>query len=264
MKIATWNVNSLRVRLPHLLQWLAANQPDIVALQETKVRDEEFPLEACKDMGFPYIVFKGMPSYNGVCFLSKLPIASSFSHSFDGKDDCRHLSVNINGINLHNIYIPAGGYEPDAEFNDKFAHKLRFLKELGEVFASSSELPNPKILLGDFNVAPLETDVWNHKQMLNVVSHTPVETNLLNSFQKAGYFIDAIRHFYPEPEHLYSWWSYRAADWQKSNRGRRLDHIWVSPDLSDCLDYATIFSAARGENRPSDHVPVLLEVKNCF
>ena len=116
------------------------------------------------------------------------------------------------------------------------------------------------IAVGDLNIATLETDVWSHKQLLSVVSHTPVEVERLGLLQRAGEFVDAVRHFVPPPERLYTWWSYRARDWTASNRGRRLDHIWVTPSLVEVLVEARVYRESRGWEKPSDHVPVMLTI----
>jgi len=145
---------------------------------------------------------------------------------------------------------------PDPALNAKFAHKLAFLDEM-EASAALRPAPSERaIVVGDLNVAPLECDVWSHKQLLNVVSHTPRECAKLLGVQKAGNWIDAVRTFVPEPTRLYTWWSYRALDWTQSDRGRRLDHIWVAPALADRLAAVAVSKDSRGWSRPSDHVPV--------
>ena len=136
------------------------------------------------------------------------------------------------GSIIHNFYVPAGGDIPDLSLNEKFAHKLQFLQELREWGGRRKASSAPAILVGDLNVAPLEHDVWSHKQLLDVVSHTPIETEALETLRQEAGWIDAMRHLRPQPEKIYSWWSYRSPDWQAANKGRRLDHIWVSGDLS--------------------------------
>jgi exodeoxyribonuclease-3 len=156
--------------------------------------------------------------------------------------------------------VPAGGDVPDPAANEKFAHKLRFLDEVRAYFAAERGDGRPMVALGDFNIAPLETDVWSHKQLLGVVSHTPVEVERLERLQSAGRFVDAVRHFVPREERLYTWWSYRARDWSRSDRGRRLDHIWLTPPLLGALARACVYRAARGWEKASDHVPVMIEL----
>ncbi len=260
MRVATWNINSVRLRLPLLKRLAREHSPDVICLQETKVVDDSFPRKAVASLGYRHIEIRGMKGYNGVAVLSRRPFESLESRVFCGRDDCRHVAVRIDGIDLHSLYIPSGGDVPDPATNDKFAHKLDFLDELAAWSQSLRCRPGPVAVVGDFNVAPLETDVWSHKQLLNVVSHTPIEVEKLNRAQADGAWVDAVRNFVPPEEKLYSWWSYRARDWAASDRGRRLDHIWVSPDLAPRLAHAEIVRAARGWDRPSDHVPVLVDL----
>lgn len=259
LTIATWNINSVRLRHNLLLKLAAAANPDIIALQETKTPDEFFPRQAITDLGYPHQLYRGMKGYNGVAILSKLPLTLLAGPDFCGRGDCRHLAARLpNGWELHNFYVPAGGDIPDPAQNDKFAHKLQFLAETTRYWQQAGR--GPKILLGDLNIAPLEHDVWSHRQLLDVVSHTPIEVAALAELQQAHGFVDAVRHFVPPHEKLYSWWSYRNRDWRKSDRGRRLDHIWVTPDLAPRLSAQRILKDARDWPQPSDHVPVLIEM----
>ena len=263
MKIATWNINSVRLRLGLIERLTHEAAPDVLCLQETKVVNDAFPAQALAEMGYVHQHFNGMKSYNGVAILSRIPLTDMKTRNWHGKDDCRHVYAKLpNGTELHCIYIPAGGDIPDPQENPKFAHKLGFLDEMAVWWKNQHKKSGtPQILLGDMNVAPLEHDVWSHKQLLDVVSHTPIEVAKLQAMQAANQWVDAVRHFVPEDQKLYSWWSYRATDWQTSNRGRRLDHIWVTPDLQPALKGYTILSDARGwEPKPSDHVPVMIEV----
>ncbi len=263
MRIISWNINSLRLRLSLLKQLIDISNPDIICLQETKVPDLLFPLTEIKKIGFMYNIFKGMKSYNGVCILSKYPLEIHDANSIEwcNKKDCRHLAVYFNYLNqkitLHNFYIPAGGDEPDPNINPKFLHKLNFLHETTLWFKQNKE-PNA-ILVGDFNIAPLEQDVWSHKQLLKVVSHTPIEVDKLNQWINTG-FLDAMREFIPPNKKLYTWWSYRSRNWEKSNRGRRLDHLWITPALRPYLSNIYVFKEARNWDKPSDHVPIMLEL----
>lgn len=262
MKIATWNINSVRLRIDHVLQFLKEEKPDALCLQEIKCANDQFPTKAFRAAGYPHQAVSGQPGYHGVAIVSKFPLKEEEVESFGGKDDCRHIAASLSGgVRLHNFYVPAGGDVPDPDENDKFAHKLAFLKDLARRFAPVSK--TKEILVGDLNVAPREHDVWSHKQLLSVVSHTPVEVDLLNAAIKAGRWIDVAREVVPEPEKLYSWWSYRAADWRASNRGRRLDHIWVTPALEKAAlslgrKGFSIRDDCRGWERPSDHAPALL------
>ena len=201
-----------------------------------------------------------MKGYNGVAILSKIPFTAPEIHARTGKDDCRHIAVQFEKFKLHNLYIPAGGYEPNPVKNPKFQHKLDFVDELTEFFDEHYDAKTPLIAVGDFNIAPYENDVWSHKQMRKVVSHTTVEIDLLNGMRDALGWIDTGRHFTPEDEKLYTWWSYRNKDWKKSNRGRRLDHIWVTDPLKVALKSHDVLVEARDYERPSDHVPVMIEL----
>lgn len=259
LSIATWNINSVRLRQDLVLRMAGQLRPDVICLQETKVPDPLFPREPFISAGYPYIAFSGMKGYNGVAVLSRLPIDSFATPHWCGKTDCRHLVASIAGVEIHNLYVPSGGDVPDPGVNDKFRHKLQFLDELTDWYRDSDRGGGPKVLVGDLNIAPLEHDVWSHKQMLKVVSHTPVEVDRLTRLQATLDWIDALRHFVPPDQKLYSWWSYRAQDWAASDRGRRLDHIWCTPDLRHRLRSATILRDARGWEQASDHVPVMAE-----
>lgn len=259
MKLATWNINSVRLRLGLVTRFLAEHQPDVLCLQETKVINDLFPAEPLKKAGFVHQAISGQKGYHGVAILSRLPFISMDVRSFCSKTDCRHVSVAFeNGVELHNFYVPAGGDVPDPDLNPKFAHKLDFLREMARMFdGRRGKRAARAILTGDLNVAPLENDVWSHKQLLNVVSHTPVETRLLEEARAAFDWVDVTRSRVPAQEKIYSWWSYRARDWEASDRGRRLDHIWIGQGLKGHVTEQTILKPARGWPRASDHVPVL-------
>ena len=261
MRLLTWNINSLRLRLPLLAEIVETLRPDVVCLQETKVPDALFPDEACRALGFPHIAHKGMKGYNGVAILSKIPLTDVSAPSRCGKDDCRHLIARINGVELHNLYIPAGGDIPDPEQNVKFAHKLEFLRELTAWFAGRAADHDRMVLVGDLNIAPLPTDVWSHKQLLNVVSHTPIEVDLLAELQASAQWVDAVRHFVPAELPLFTWWSYRSPDWSVNDRGRRLDHVWTTPPVAVGLRSALVARECRSWTQPSDHVPVLVDLE---
>ena len=261
MRIVTWNINSVRLRIGLLERLIAESDPDVLCLQETKVQDMHFPLLPLARLGYEHRLVHGMKSYNGVAILSRLPLKETGKMGWCEKQDCRHAFATLpGGIELHNYYIPAGGDIPDPEANPKFAHKLRFLSEIVAWWEGRRKPRRKAILLGDLNIAPLETDVWSHKALLDVVSHTPTEVEWLDKLQAAHGFIDAVRCFVPPSEKLYSWWSYRAADWRAADRGRRLDHIWVTPALGRRLKAAAILKDARGWEPPSDHAPVLVEL----
>ncbi len=261
VRVITWNINSVRLRLELVRRLLEEQQPDILCLQETKTPDDLFPREAFEALGYRDMLVHGMKGNNGVAILSRLPLAAATTRAWCDRFDCRHAIVELpQGIELHNIYVPAGGDIPDPEANPKFAHKLQFLDELGAWFAAERDAGRKMIAVGDLNIAPLETDVWSHKQLLTVVSHTPVEVERLAALQRAAGFVDAVRHFVPAEQRLYTWWSYRNRDWAASDRGRRLDHIWVTPPLAAALVAARVHRDSRGWEKASDHVPVAIEL----
>ncbi len=259
MRLVTWNINSLRLRLPLLQRLVQEEQPDVICLQEIKVQDSEFPEAALKALGYPHILRHGMKGYNGVAILSRLPFLAKDPQNWCSKSDSRHGRVVLPGdLDLQNFYIPAGGDIPDPKKNVKFAHKLQFLDEMTGYFQNRRS-KKKSIMVGDLNIAPLEHDVWSHKQLLDVVSHTPIEVEKLGAIKTAGKWVDAVRHFTPEGQKLFSWWSYRSPDWTRNDRGRRLDHIWVTPDLQKELKQARIRRDMRAWQQPSDHVAVILD-----
>ena len=262
MRIATWNINSVRLRQNLLLDFIKQENPDVICLQETKTPDEHFPSQPFIDAGFKHIHFKGMKSYNGVAILAKHEFTSPEIYERVGKDDCRHISVKFEQFEIHNIYIPAGGDEPDRNINEKFGHKLDFIDEMTDFFQKNYTADTPMIVTGDFNIAPQEHDVWSHKQLLKVVSHTPIEIEKLDKMQVSLNWIDTARHFVPAEEKCYTWWSYRNRDWKKSNRGRRLDHIWITPALKNKLKAHNILTHARDWEKPSDHVPITIDLSD--
>jgi len=259
MRLVTWNINSVRLRLDQLRRIVREQEPDVVCLQETKVADGSFPMGEIRDMGFDHVMIRGMKSYNGIAILSKTPFTALPGRDWCGKQDCRHGAIAFDsGLEVHNFYVPAGGDLPDPDENDKFAHKLAFVDEMTEVFSTANGAS--KILMGDLNIAPLENDVWSHKQLLKIVSHTPVEVEKLTRAKQAHDWVDALRHFVPADRKLYTWWSYRARDWQAADKGRRLDHVWVTPDLTGRLEAAEVLKEARAWEKPSDHAPVMVDI----
>jgi exodeoxyribonuclease III len=261
--VSTWNINSVRLRIEQVRRYLGEHRPDILCLQETKCPNDRFPLKDLQSFGYPFVVHTGQKGYNGVAILSRYPFADSRVMEMCGRTDARHIQITLAreakgaaGMTVHNFYVPAGGDIPDPDLNEKFAHKLDFLRELRGWGGRARPGATPAILVGDLNVAPLEHDVWSHKQLLDVVSHTPIETETLEELRQEAGWTDAMRHLRPEPEKIYSWWSYRSPDWAAANKGRRLDHIWVSGDLSGALRSIDVSREVRGWERPSDHVPV--------
>jgi exodeoxyribonuclease-3 len=259
LRIVTWNINSIRLRMPIIKDFIEKFKPDILALQETKVDDKSFPLGDCFSLGFEYVRFSGEPSYNGVAILSKIPIDEHFNLAFFN-DHKRHVAIKIGDTEIHNFYVPAGGDIPDPELNPKFLHKLKFLDLMYEWFKTNKNTEQKIVLVGDLNVAPLEHDVWSTKQLKNIISHTKIEREKLTRNLEDFNWIDAPRQFIPQDQKLYSWWSYRNQDWKKSNRGRRLDHIWVSQGLKSALLSHHTFIEARDYEKASDHVPVIIDL----
>ncbi len=262
MKLVTWNINSVRLRLDLLLRLIDEHQPDVVCLQETKVVNDAFPLKPLAERGYGHTYIAGMKSYNGVAILSRLPLGQRGTIDWCARQDCRHIFAELpGGIELHNVYVPSGGDVPDPKVNEKFAHKLQFLDQMIAWWPAQRSGEQRMVLVGDLNIAPLENDVWSHTKMRDVVSHTPVEVARLGALQRSLGWVDAARALVPADQKLYSWWSYRARDWAASNRGRRLDHIWLTPALAGTLAGCVHLREARGwEPKPSDHVPVIVEL----
>ena len=266
-RLATWNINSVRLRLDLVERFVRAHRPDVLCLQEIKCQEDQFPRAALEALGFPHIAVCGQKGYHGVATLSKLPFHRADRHNICGRGHARHLSVAFDGaapgqkpVVLHNLYVPAGGDVPDPAVNDKFQHKLDFLDAMTAWFgAARAKVKNRMILTGDLNVAPLPTDVWSHKQLLKVVSHTPPETDRLERVRAAHGWIDVMRRHVPPEEKLFIWWSYRNRDWRASNRGRRLDHIWATPALDGAAVSMAVLDETRDWPRPSDHVPVIAD-----
>ena len=257
LKIASWNINSVRFRLEIVERFLTEMAPDILCLQETKAENGVFPTDAFKRLGYNHVITNGQKMHHGVAIVSKVPLAEDHRHDWQDNGEARHLGVRLpNGVRLENVYVPAGGDLPDREANPKFGQKLDFLARMT---AWSAALAEPTIIVGDFNIAPLPEDVWGHKELLKVVSHTPFEVETLAALQAAHGWVDLGRQFIPAPERLYTWWSYRAAEWDVSNKGRRLDHMWASPAVATKAISHQVHRDCRGWEKPSDHVPLVTE-----
>ncbi|MCW3834914.1 exodeoxyribonuclease III [Sphingomonas canadensis] len=257
MKIASWNINSVRFRIGIVEQFLREQAPDILCLQETKVIDPDFPHAPFEALGYRHNFINGQRMHHGVAILSKVPLVEDDRLDWQANGEARHLGVRLpNGVRLENVYVPAGGDIPDRELNPKFGQKLDFIERMTRW---SESLRGPAILTGDFNIAPLECDVWNHKALLDVVSHTPVEVAALGGLQAAHGWVDLGRSFIAAPERYYTWWSYRAKDWEASDRGRRLDHMWASPEVARAATAHRVHEPCRSWIKPSDHVPIVTE-----
>jgi len=252
--LATWNINSVRLREPIVSRLLTEEAPDVLCLQEIKSPVDKMPVEAFAALGYRHVVARGQKGYNGVAILSRIPITDAGDVDYASLGHARHVAARLeNGVTIHNFYVPAGGDVPDREQNVKFGQKLDYLTEMRDAF--HADRPQKSILVGDLNIAPREDDVWSHKQLLKVVSHTPIEVEHLAQTQDAGGWVDITRQDLPEGQ-LYSWWSYRSPDWEAADKGRRLDHVWATPDIANAGHSSRILRAARGWQQPSDHAPV--------
>ncbi|WP_341211082.1 exodeoxyribonuclease III [uncultured Limimaricola sp.] len=252
--LCTWNINSVRLRETLVSRLLQEEGPDVLCLQECKSPVEKIPLEAFRALGYDYMIARGQKGYNGVAILSRLPIEEVCAHDHANLGHARHICGRLeNGVTIHNFYVPAGGDEPDREKNVKFGQKLDYLTHMRDDF--HGQKPERAILVGDLNIAPREDDVWNHKQLTKIVSHTPIEIEHLAQVQESGDWVDVTRQDIPEGQ-LYSWWSYRAKDWESADRGRRLDHVWATSDIANAAHGSRVLKSARGWEKPSDHAPV--------
>lgn len=264
LRIASWNVNSIRARLDPMADFVSRHEPDVICLQETKAADPVFPTDLFEQKGYRHRALSGAVGAPGVAVLSRRPIRRQLAREWCGRSDHRHLEVELEcGLALHNYYVPAGGDIPDPEQNPKFAHKLQFLSEMAAWYDQKSRSPTPRhgaLLVGDLNVAPLQTDVWSHKKLRNVVTHTEVEIAALEKVFKAFGGIDVMRRFVPADQSLFTWWSYRARDWQAANKGRRLDHVWATAKAADACTAMTVAQETRSAVRPSDHAPVVVDL----
>lgn len=265
--VTTWNINSVRLRAPIVERLLAEHAPDVLALQEIKCEAHQFPYQTFADAGYPHAAVHGFKGYHGVAILSRHPFEAIDKRLFCRQADGRHVSVRfaaeadhaLAGVTVHNLYVPAGGDIADRDENPKFGHKLDFMAELAGAHDGSA----PKsLLVGDLNIAPEEHDVWSHKQLLKVVSHTPVEVEAMRGAIADGRWCDLGRRFVAPDAKLYTWWSYRARDWRAANKGRRLDHIWATQDLVDRVASYHVLREARSWEKPSDHVPVTVRLKS--
>jgi exodeoxyribonuclease-3 len=261
LRVATWNINSVRLRIDQVARFVTESGTDVLCLQEIKCLEDQFPRNAFADMGLPHLRVAGQKGWHGVAIASRLPIGASPRLEVCREGHARCVSATVAGVEIQNFYIPAGGDVADRTLNPKFDHKLDYYERLTAEMAGRDRA-RPLLLAGDFNIAPGEFDVWNHRHMSKIVSHTPLEVETLNRLQAAGGFSDVVRDAFPEPQKLASWWSYRALDFRKSARGLRLDHLWTSPGLSPAVvpGSATIHEPVRAWTQPSDHCPVTVDL----
>jgi len=261
LSIATWNINSVRLRMPLVERFLAEHAPDVLCLQEIKTVAELFPYDAFAALGYSHHAVHGQKGYHGVATVSRLPLREAGRHDWQANGEARHVGIELTegahaGLRIEHVYVPAGGDIPDRDANPKFGQKLDFLARMTDW---AGTLAAPTVIVGDFNIAPLECDVWNHKALLDVVSHTPIEVETLARFQAAHGWVDVGRQLLPAPARYYSWWSYRAKDWRENDRGRRLDHVWASPAVAAKARAHRVIEGARDWEKCSDHVPLIVE-----
>ncbi len=253
MKIASFNVNSLRARLPIVLQWLIEHQPNVLCVQETKVQDVDFPTDAFGTSGYKY-VFKGQKSYNGVAIFSKSQISNvKFGFNDEPKDEARLIKAEINSISIVNTYVPQG-YLPDSE---KFQYKLNWFDRLLSFFKKHFKPTDPVLWVGDFNVAPEPMDVYDPEGLLGHVCFCPEVTQALNKIVQWG-FVDVLRMHCDQPGQ-YTFWDYRLRNSFKRNLGWRLDHIMATKPLSEKCTACYIDKEPRTADKSSDHTPIVAE-----
>ncbi|MFK7929401.1 MAG: exodeoxyribonuclease III [Myxococcota bacterium] len=252
LAIATWNVNSLRVRLDHLAQWTTDNPDvDVICLQETKVEDHLFPHDACASMGWIHRAVHGQKTYNGVAILSKRPLEEVQLGFAVGEPDeqARLIRATVDGVRVFGCYIPNG----NSVGSPKFSYKLAWLKRLRAELAADTAPDRQVLVCGDFNIAPHEDDVWDPWAAENSILFHPLEHKALNKVTSWG-LVDSLRQVHPKGNH-FSWWDFRGGGFRR-NQGFRIDHLWVTHSLANRLTDVRTDRDVRGWDRPSDHVPV--------
>jgi exodeoxyribonuclease-3 len=253
MKIATWNVNSVLARLPHLARWLDAVQPDVLCMQETKCTDDKFPIDVLKEHGYGCVTF-GQQSYNGVALLTRGE-CETVQRGYPGVEEASHarlLATRVAGLEIVNVYIPNG----QTVGSEKFNFKLEWMKRLRAFFETHYPKTAPVLLCGDFNVAPEDRDVHNPQLWQERIMCSAAERSALTEIKQWG-FIDCFRQHHEE-EGKYSWWDYRAGAFRR-NHGLRIDHVWASQSLAGRNQNTWIDIEPRTWERPSDHAPVIAE-----
>jgi len=255
VRVATWNVNSLRVRLGHLERWLAEARPDVVCLQETKVVDDDFPVEAIRGFGYDHVCFWGEQTYNGVAILSKLPLTDIHLGIDDHEHDTqpRVAAATVAGVRIYTCYVPNG----QAVGSPKFAYKLRWLDRL-RMWIARDHTPDDAVLVcGDMNIAPDDLDTWDPFQTEGQLLCHPEERERLRRLLDWG-LVDAWRELHPFTSE-FTWWDYRRMGFER-NHGLRIDHIFVTRPLFERTRDVTIWREVRGWDQPSDHVPVSIDL----
>jgi exodeoxyribonuclease-3 len=252
VKIATWNINSLKARLPHVLEWLTTSNPDVLALQEIKQVNEAFPLDTFGERGYNAAV-SGQKTYNGVATLSRGPLSEAVTEMPDFEDPQRRvLAMTIQDVRVINLYVPNG----KSVASEKYEYKLRWLVALRDFLATELAAHENLVVLGDFNIAPEDRDVYDPVDWGDGILCSPPERDALNEILKVG-LLDVFRQF-PQPEKTFSWWDYRAGRFRR-NAGLRIDLILASPAMSKRCTASYVDREPRGWERPSDHTPVVAE-----
>ena len=252
MKLATWNVNSIRARLAHVLDWLAANRPDVLCLQETKVVDADFPLEPLRDAGY-HVAHVGQKSYNGVATITRAP-ATDIDIAPPGLDgeQKRAIALTANDVRIVNVYVPNG----ERVGSDKYEFKLKWLTALRRYLSGALDRYPSLTVVGDFNVAPEDRDVYDPTLWRNQVLFSEPERQALRDIAGVG-LVDVFRRF-EQPPASYTWWDYRQGAFRR-NLGLRIDHIFCSAPLTDRCIACSVDRSPRKLERPSDHAPVVAE-----
>ena len=256
MKLATWNVNSLAVRLPQVLDWLQQHPVDVLVLQETKLSDDKFPAAELESAGYR-VAFHGQKTYNGVALLSRGDVAAQVQKNIPGLDDeqARVIAGSVGGLRVIGAYFP-NGQAPDS---DKFQYKMRWLQALHDWLREQLATHPRLVLMGDFNIAPEDRDVYDPVAWAGQIHCTPEERGHFQALLGLG-LVDAFRLF-EQPPKSWSWWDYRNLAFRK-NQGLRIDHILVSQALQPAVQACTIDKLPRKNERPSDHAPVVVELRD--
>ncbi|MDA8030417.1 MAG: exodeoxyribonuclease III [Alphaproteobacteria bacterium] len=265
LRVMSWNVNSVRRRLSQVGRLARVLRPDVLCLQETKVADDFFPRDAFLRLGYEHQIVLGQGGYNGVAILSRRRLEACPVRRWRGKEDKRHLSATVEiapggrEVELHCFYVPSGGGVASRERNPKYDDKLRFLSAMTR-WSRTLDAETPRLLVGDLNVAWLETDVWNHETARRSVGHTDLERESFGRMLRAGGWTDLERERVPAAEFHFSWWTYRHPGAFGAGRGWRLDYALGSPGLAPYVVGTDTVSRVRGWKGPSDHAPIVVDL----
>ncbi|KTD04986.1 exodeoxyribonuclease III [Fluoribacter gormanii] len=253
LKLASWNVNSLKIRLDQVLEWFDSERVDVLAMQETKLLDENFPMNAFIEKGY-HVVFSGQKTYNGVAVISRYPLSDVLTDIPDFNDPQRRiLVVTVAGIRLINLYVPNGSELT----SDKYQYKLNWLQKVTTFIQQQMSIFPNLAVVGDFNIAPEDRDVHDPAEWAGSVLVSPAEREAFMQLLQLGLY-DSFRNFIQD-EQIFSWWDYRAAAFRR-NRGLRIDHILLSKSLNALCRQSVIDKEPRKSERPSDHAPVWVEL----